>query len=194
MRVKASSAENLPARRPTISTVIGKNLHLDPTSIFYGIPRVYPQVADVSLDMESIRHDALVKAVEDSVSINSNFSLRSYALQYAKYLKRVDDNKAYVANRQQLEQSVDANSSKPQTAPPRRKRKAREPSKLVSTIRDAEHGCDSPSLFVKKWVCDVCKVREFTDFDEACRHEEVCQGSHALAVKVAENRQKRKKK
>ena len=43
------------------------------------------------------------------------------------------------------------------------------------------------ALSGKKWVCDVCKVREFTDFDEACRHEEVCQGSHALAVKVAEN-------
>lgn len=29
---------------------------------------------------------------------------------------------------------------------------------------------------VKQWTCDVCKVAKFTDYDEACRHEETCDG------------------
>ena len=27
-----------------------------------------------------------------------------------------------------------------------------------------------------RWLCDVCKIRRFDDFDAACRHEEVCNG------------------
>ena len=29
---------------------------------------------------------------------------------------------------------------------------------------------------VKQWTCDVCKVAKFADYDEACRHEETCDG------------------
>ena len=29
---------------------------------------------------------------------------------------------------------------------------------------------------VKQWTCDVCKVAKFADYDEACRHEESCDG------------------
>ena len=29
---------------------------------------------------------------------------------------------------------------------------------------------------VKQWTCDVCKVAKFADYDEACRHEEACDG------------------
>ena len=29
---------------------------------------------------------------------------------------------------------------------------------------------------VKQWTCDVCKVAKFTNYDEACRHEETCDG------------------
>lgn len=32
-------------------------------------------------------------------------------------------------------------------------------------------------LHQKRWVCDVCKVKWFLDFDEACAHEEQCKGA-----------------
>jgi hypothetical protein len=31
-------------------------------------------------------------------------------------------------------------------------------------------------IIVEDWVCDVCKVAAFEDYDEACRHEETCCG------------------
>jgi hypothetical protein len=34
-------------------------------------------------------------------------------------------------------------------------------------------------LHQKRWVCDVCKVKWFLDFNEACAHEEQCNGRHA---------------
>lgn len=32
-------------------------------------------------------------------------------------------------------------------------------------------------LHQKRWVCDVCKVKWFLDFNEACAHEEQCKGA-----------------
>ena len=37
-------------------------------------------------------------------------------------------------------------------------------------------GNPKKSKKVKQWTCDVCKVAKFVDYDEACRHEESCDG------------------
>eukprot|EP00984_Skeletonema_dohrnii_P014095 scaffold5891_cov116-Skeletonema_dohrnii-CCMP3373.AAC.5 len=48
-------------------------------------------------------------------------------------------------------------------------------------------------LHQKRWVCDVCKVKWFLDFNEACAHEEQCKGvsvtaSSSTATSVASKR------
>ena len=31
------------------------------------------------------------------------------------------------------------------------------------------------------WTCDVCRVKEFSDYDRALAHENICQGNSAVA-------------
>ena len=42
---------------------------------------------------------------------------------------------------------------------------------------------DQPSAIVQrnKWVCDMCRVATFEEYDDACRHEEICTGAPPAA-------------
>ena len=42
-------------------------------------------------------------------------------------------------------------------------------------------------LHQKRWVCDVCKVKWFLDFDDACAHEEQCKLEALLASSSSSN-------
>mmetsp|Transcript_23780 Transcript_23780/g.68332 ORF Transcript_23780/g.68332 Transcript_23780/m.68332 type:complete len:356 (-) Transcript_23780:1258-2325(-) len=40
----------------------------------------------------------------------------------------------------------------------------------------SSRGASKKAKKVKQWTCDACKVAKFADYDEACRHEETCDG------------------
>ena len=48
------------------------------------------------------------------------------------------------------------------------------------------------TVTVKRWICDVCQVASFDDYDEACRHEEEC-AKQQLRVEAIQKGQQDKK-
>eukprot|EP00804_Cyclotella_cryptica_P028267 CCRYP_014617-RB/>CCRYP_014617-RB protein AED:0.01 eAED:0.01 QI:194/1/1/1/0.66/0.25/4/3104/1025 len=51
------------------------------------------------------------------------------------------------------------------------------PPKHATLSRPTNTTSSSHRIIQKRWVCDVCHVKWFLDFDEACRHEATCQAS-----------------